>query len=37
MIKKYEQPDVKFIELKSSDILAMSDEEVFVDGGSLFD
>lgn len=37
MIKQYIQPDVVFIKLNTREILAASDEEVFVDGGDLFD
>ena len=38
MMKKYIQPDIGFISVGSSeDILAMSTDEVFVDGGDLFD
>lgn len=36
MKEKYIQPDVKFIKVKTDEILAASDEEVFVDGGDLF-
>jgi len=34
---QYIQPDVTIIKLQSEDVLAASDEEVFVDGGDLFD
>ncbi len=37
MRKKYLEPEILFIVTSTSDILAASDEEVFVDGGSLFD
>ena len=38
MIKKYIQPDISFISVGSrEDILAASNDEVFVDGGDLFD
>ena len=37
MKQKYIQPDMQLIELSvKEDILSMSDEEVFVDGGDLF-
>ena len=34
---QYVQPDATIIKLISEEILATSDEEVFVDGGNLFD
>ena len=37
MRKIYLEPEIAFIATVSSDILAASDEEVFVDGGALFD
>ena len=38
MMKKYIQPDIDFIEVGSpKDILTASNDEVFVDGGDLFD
>ena len=37
MRKTYLEPEIIFIEASSSDILSASDEEVFVDGGDLFD
>lgn len=37
MKKAYLEPEILFIEASSSDILTASDEEVFVDGGDLFD
>ncbi len=38
MKQKYIQPDLLLIKLTlTADILTASDEEVFVDGGSLFD
>ena len=37
MAKAYIQPDVNFIRVNTVDILIASDEEVFVDGGGLFD
>ncbi len=38
MKQKYIQPDLLMIKLTpAADILAASDEEVFIDGGSLFD
>jgi len=37
MKKTYLEPEISFIATVASDILAASDEEVFVDGGDLFD
>ncbi len=37
MRKTYLEPEISFIVTVASDILTASDEEVFVDGGSLFD
>ncbi len=37
MAKEYIQPDVNFIRVNTVEILAASDDEVFVDGGGLFD
>ncbi len=37
MKQKYVQPEMKLIELLVKDVLTASDEEVFVDGGNLFD
>ena len=37
MKKNYLEPEILFIVTSTSDILVASDEEVFVDGGSLFD
>lgn len=38
MMKKYIQPDIDFISVGSpEDILSASKDEVFVDGGDLFD
>ena len=38
MKRTYMEPEMQLIELSvKEDILATSDEEVFVDGGSLFD
>ena len=36
MKQKYIQPDVLLIKLSTGEILTASDEEVFVDGGDLF-
>lgn len=37
MRKNYIEPEILFIITSTSDVLAASDEEVFVDGGSLFE
>ena len=37
MRKTYLEPEIAFIATVSSDILTASDEEVFVDGGDLFE
>lgn len=37
MRKTYLEPEIAFIATVCSDILAASDEEVFVDGKDLFD
>ena len=37
MKKTYFEPEVLFITARTEDILTASDEEVFVDGGDLFE
>ena len=37
MKQKYTQPELKLIRLTTEDVLTASDEDVFVDGGDLFD
>ena len=37
MKKNYTAPEILLVFTSENDILAASDEEVFVDGGSLFD
>jgi len=37
MKQKYFSPELEFIRVPVLDVLAASDEEVFVDGGDLFD
>lgn len=37
MKQKYTSPELDFISVVAPEFLAASDEEVFVDGGDLFD
>ena len=37
MKKAYFEPEILLVRTSTEDILAASDEEVFVDGGDLFD
>lgn len=37
MKQKYASPELEFIRVLAHDVLTASDEDVFVDGGDLFD
>lgn len=37
MRKNYIQPEILFIITSTSDVLTASDEDVFIDGGDLFE
>ena len=37
MKQQYTQPELKLIRLTTEDVLTASNEDVFVDGGDLFD